>query len=123
VNAVIKINKLAISSIDKSKCIHLYQLSGCINQVIPRIHNVLNIFDQTIPQIAISVFFLNAAIILVANSGKLVQIATIVTHINDIGNQKLEAILTALSTINFQPIINQNNHIIINNADFFVVIN
>ncbi|MEA3387439.1 MAG: hypothetical protein U9Q66_03515, partial [Patescibacteria group bacterium] len=77
--------------------------NGIISHVAHSIHNVLNIFDQIIPPIAISVFFFNAAIILVASSGKLVQIAIIVTHINELGNQKSFAISTALSTIRFQP--------------------
>jgi len=81
--------------------------------VIHKIQTVLKIFDQTIHQIAISVFFLNAAIILAASSGKLVQIATIVTQTKDIGNQNPVAIFTALLTINFHQIINQANHQII----------
>ncbi|MDP2395792.1 MAG: hypothetical protein Q8S84_08675 [bacterium] len=59
-----------------------------------------------------------AAIILAANSGKLVHIATIVTQINDIGSHKFVAILTAASTISFQPNINHINQSTIYIIDF-----
>jgi hypothetical protein len=56
-------------------------------------------FEPITAQIAISVFFFKAAVILAANSGRLVQIATIVTQIIFFGILKLSAILTALVTI------------------------
>jgi hypothetical protein len=58
-------------------------------------------FEPIIQPIAISVFFFKAAITLEANSGKLVQIAIIVTQINEFGIQYVCAIETAQSTINF----------------------
>lgn len=65
-----------------------------------------------------SVFFFKAAIILVASSGKLVHIATIVIQIKLLGRPKDLAINIALSTIKFQPYINQNNHQAINKLAF-----
>jgi hypothetical protein len=59
-----------------------------MNPVIHNIQRILNIFDPTIPPIAISVCFLNAATRLAASSGREVHIATIVTQIKDIGSQK-----------------------------------
>jgi hypothetical protein len=109
-----------MSSILKSICIHSYQFKGLIIHATHKIHNILKIFDHTIHHIAISVFFLKAATILAANSGKLVQIATIVTHIKDIGTQKSLAIFTALSTINFHHKTNQVSHIMIYITDFVV---
>lgn len=108
-NAKRKINVTAIKFITKSNNNQSYHDKGNIIHVHHIIQRVLNIFDHTIHQIAISVFFLNAAIILAANSGRLVHIAIIVTPIKEFGTQKLEAIETALSTINFQPSINQVN--------------
>ena len=54
--------------------------------------------------------FFKAAMTLTANSGREVQIATIVTPINASGSQKFHAIETALSTINFHQPINPINH-------------
>jgi len=96
--------------IHKSKCIHVYEGRGVIRPVAQRIHRVLNIFDHTTAQIAISVFFLNAAITLTASSGREVQIATIVTHINASGSHCAWAIQTALSTINFPHQTSQQSH-------------
>ena len=117
-----KIRSTAIVLIAKSKINHSYHVNGNTTQVHHIIQRVLIIFDQTIHQIAISVFFLTAAIILAANSGKLVQIAIIVTPINELGTQKLDAIDTALSTINFHQRINQDNHKMIKITDFEKVI-
>jgi hypothetical protein len=72
-----------------------------IKPVAHKIHKVLNIFEPTTAQTAISVCFFSAAIILTANSGRDVPIATIVTQMNASGNPKFEAIDTALSTIIF----------------------
>ena len=87
----------------------MYHQSGIITQVHHIIQRVLKMLDHIIQPIAISVFFFNAAIILAANSGKLVQIATIVTPINDFGIQNEVAIDTALSTINLPHKINPIN--------------
>ena len=81
--------------------------------VAHRIQSVLNIFDPTTAHTAISVLFFKAAMTLTANSGREVQIATIVTPINASGSQKVDAIEIALSTINFPQPINQINHNII----------
>ena len=53
---------------------------GVIVALIQMIHSVLNIFDQTKFQIHISNFFFKIAVIVVANSGKLVHAAMIVAQ-------------------------------------------
>jgi hypothetical protein len=73
-----------------------------------------------IPQIAISVFFFNAAVTLEASSGKLVPIATIVTQIKDLGISNPSAIPTAQSTINFHPTTSPTSPHKVNATDFHV---
>jgi hypothetical protein len=73
----------------------------------------LNIFDQTIQPIAISVSFFSAAVTEAANSGKLVHIATIVRPIKASLQPKLLAIFVAESTIKFHQYISHINQIII----------
>ena len=68
---------------------HSYAFNGTNVPVAHKIHKELKIFDQIIHQIAISVFFFRAAVILEASSGKLVQIAIIVIQMKELGIQKL----------------------------------
>ena len=68
------------------------------------IHNVLNIFDHTRFATHISYFFLTMAVIVVANSGKLVQAAIIVAQIAHSDIHKVWAIYTAASTITSEAI-------------------
>lgn len=62
--------------------------NGLITALIQSTNKILNIFDQITFQIAISVFFLYAAMADVASSGNQVQIAIIVSQIIDSLNQK-----------------------------------
>ena len=61
---------------------------GRITELTQIIHNVLNIFDHTRLATHISYFFFTIAVIVVANSGKLVPAAIIVAQIahSDIHN-------------------------------------
>lgn len=97
-----------------------YHSKSTSKPVAPKIQSVLKIFDQITPQTAISVFFLSAATTDAASSGRDVQTATIVIQINSFGTQKFVAILTALSTINFQPQTSQTSPKRIKSKDFQV---
>lgn len=68
------------------------------------IHNVLNILDHTKLATHISYFFLIIAVIVVANSGKLVQAAIIVAQIAHSDIHRICAIYTAASTITSEAI-------------------
>ena len=71
---------------------------GVIVALIQIIHSVLNMFDQTKFQTHISNFFFTIAVMVVANSGKLVQAAIIVAQMARCDIQKCSAINTAEST-------------------------
>jgi len=71
--------------------------------VIAKIHTILKILDHTIFPTAMSGFFLYAATTLVANSGKLVHKATIVSHITEELTPNDIAIFTAEFTTKLPP--------------------
>jgi hypothetical protein len=101
----------------KSIFIPSYPFKGYIKPVTHNIQRILNIFDPMIHPIAISVCFLNAATRLAASSGREVHIATMVTHIKDIGSQNPSAIATAESTISFPHHRSHKSHRIIKSID------
>jgi hypothetical protein len=87
----------------RSTSIPLYP-SSCANVALkPSIQRILKIFDPTTAQIAISVFFFKAAMILEASSGRLVPTAIIVSPINASLMPRVFAIITALLTISCHP--------------------
>ena len=79
---------------------------GRITELTQIIHNVLNIFDHTRLATHISYFFLIIAVIVVANSGKLVPAAIIVAQIAHSDIHKTWAMKTAESTITSDAITN-----------------
>ena len=79
---------------------------GRITELTQIIHNVLNIFDHTRLATHISYFFLTIAVIVVANSGKLVPAAIIVAQIAHSDIHKTCAMKTAESTITSDAITN-----------------
>ena len=89
-----------------------------IDALTPIIHNVLNMLDPTRFATHISYFFLMIAVIVVANSGKLVHAAIIVAQIAHSDIHSAWAINIAVSTIISDAII--NNHIL---ATSFVTFN
>ena len=81
---------------------------GVIVALIQIIPSVLKIFDQTRFPIHMSNFFFKIAVIVVANSGKLVPAAIIVAQIARWDIQKTSAIYTAESTTTSED--KTNNH-------------
>ena len=77
---------------------------GRITALTQMIQRVLKILDQTKFATHISYFFLIIAVIVVANSGKLVQAAIIVAQIAHWDIHKTSAIYTAASTITSEAI-------------------
>ena len=77
---------------------------GRIVALTQMIHSVLNIFDQTRLATHISYFFLIIAVIVVANSGRLVHAAIIVAQIAHSDIHRVWAINTAASTITSEAI-------------------
>ena len=77
---------------------------GRITALTQMIPSVLNIFDHIRFATHISYFFLTIAVIVVANSGKLVPAAMIVAHIAHSDIHKVWAINTAASTITSEAI-------------------
>ena len=71
---------------------------GRITALTQIIHNVLKIFDQTKFATHMSYFFFTIAVIVVANSGKLVHAAIIVAQMAHSDIHRTSAIYTAAST-------------------------
>ena len=90
---------------------------GAINQVIPRIPNMLNTLLPTMFPMAISFCFLRAATTEVASSGRLVPTATIVSPITASDSPIFFASSTAPSTMNFPPNTSQTRPMIIKIID------
>lgn len=80
---------------------------GRITELTQIIQRVLNMFDQTRFATHISYFFFTMAVIVVANSGKLVHAAMIVAHIAHSDIHKTCAMYTAASTIASEAITNK----------------
>jgi hypothetical protein len=99
----------------------LFICIGVINQATDNHITIFIIFDQTIFHITISVFFFKLAIIDVASSGKLVQIATTVSHIIVSEIQKEDAIDLDALTITSAHKASHIIHQIIKIVDFKVV--
>lgn len=93
----------------------LLLISGCKIEQVPKINAMLNMFEPIILPIAISDFFLNAAVTEETNSGIEVPQDIIVNDINDSETFKFLAILTDESINKSQFIINSANPIIIHN--------
>lgn len=91
---------------------------GEINQASDNQITIFMIFDHTTFQITISLSLFILAIIEVANSGKLVQIASIVSHITVSDIPKLDAIFILASTITFAHSESQIIHQMIYNIAF-----
>lgn len=96
-------------------------LIGVIIQAIDNHKTIFIIFDQTIFHITISVCFFILATIDAASSGKLVQIATIVSQITVWDILKDSAIEVADLTITSAQRESQTAHQIINKIDFQIV--
>ena len=92
INHIVKNNSMNENEVSWKKCNNHSQFPpgnkhsgvnsiGRIVALTQIIHNVLNIFDHTKLATPISYFFFKIAVIVVANSGKLVHAAMIVAHI------------------------------------------
>lgn len=103
INNIVKNNSINENEVSCIKCPRHEQFQddnkhtgvnviGVIVALIQIIQSVLNIFDPTKFQIHISNFFFKIAVIVVANSGKLVHAAIIVAQIARCDIQKTSAI-------------------------------
>ncbi|MDR1945382.1 MAG: hypothetical protein LBQ59_04945 [Candidatus Peribacteria bacterium] len=117
INITISKTKLAIIAIKISISALLSNGIGLITDVNHKIKKTFKILLQTTFQIAISDSFLYAAITEVANSGRLVHIATIVNQITDSLIQSVSAMLTAQETIHCHQSANHISHKTIKNTE------
>ena len=106
VNMVINKSNGARMATKISTLLAMLNCNGLIIELITSISKILKIFEPTIFPIAISVFFFKAVIDDVANSGRDVPKAIIVTAINDWLTPRKYAISTAPSTTHLAPMFN-----------------
>lgn len=115
-----KTNKRTVANIviKTSLSNHVLNGRGLITALSHKIQKILNMFDHIIFQIAISDFLFIAATIDVANSGREVHTATIVSQITVSLIPNIFAICIAQFTIHCHHKVNPTNHKTINKIDF-----